>query len=117
MTTTLTATVNPPTPRAQSSDGLRDQLVTAFARACRQLAAAQRRRAGKDTPAHRAAVADGRAAVDALLDLYLDLYPDPGTPRRPPRRASCSRSAVGSHRRGAVSPRRRAWPACRSSAR
>ncbi|HEX2075299.1 MAG TPA: hypothetical protein VHF92_16060 [Geodermatophilus sp.] len=77
--TTLTATVSPPT-REQAGDGLRDQLVTAFARACRELTAAQRRRAGKDTPAHRAAVADRRAAVDALLDLYLDLY-DPGTPR------------------------------------
>lgn len=43
-----------------------------FARAHLQLVRAQRRRAEKDTPANRAAVAVSIAHIDTVLDLYLE---------------------------------------------
>ncbi|MGY1823240.1 hypothetical protein [Geodermatophilus sp. SYSU D00079] len=61
MTTTLTATTS----------GLRDELEISFARASCDLAEARTRQAAKDTPGHRAAVAECRARLDAVLDMYL----------------------------------------------
>lgn len=43
-----------------------------FFRACTDLADARRRQQAKDTPAHRNAVLDSRARIDAVLDLYLE---------------------------------------------
>jgi hypothetical protein len=43
-----------------------------FARARLQLVRARRRRAEKDTPANRAAVAVSLAHIDTVLDMYLE---------------------------------------------
>jgi hypothetical protein len=80
-TTVITETVREEHPGAfgdELTEDLRDQLVLDFARACRELTEAQLRQAAKDTPGHRSAVAEGRAGVDALLDMYLELYPATG---------------------------------------
>jgi hypothetical protein len=53
------------------TDSLPTELLHDFAQACTQLAEARRLQAAKDTPAHRIAVIDGRARVDAVLDMYL----------------------------------------------
>jgi hypothetical protein len=47
-------------------------LKNEFARARLQLLRAQRRRAGKDTPANRATVAVSLAHIDTVLDMYLE---------------------------------------------
>jgi hypothetical protein len=62
MTATMTLT---------TSD-IRDELAVDFARASCQLTEARRLQAGKDTPEHRAAVAECSARIDAILDMYLD---------------------------------------------
>jgi hypothetical protein len=54
-------------------DSLRAELGSAFFRCCAQLAEARRRQRRKDTPRNRDAVAECRARVDAVLDLYLDI--------------------------------------------
>jgi hypothetical protein len=54
-------------------DSVRDELASAFSRYCAQLAEARRRQRRKDTPSNRDAVAECRARVDAVLDLYLDI--------------------------------------------
>ncbi len=64
MTTTVTA---PPT-----APGIRDVLEADFARACCEYSEARFLQAGKDTPDHRAAVAECSARIDAVLDMYLD---------------------------------------------
>ncbi len=51
---------------------LRAALGADFTGACAELAAARRAQARKDTPAGRAAVAQCRDRVDAVLDLYLE---------------------------------------------
>jgi hypothetical protein len=52
-----------------------DDLLTVlgqdFAAACRELARARHLRRGKDTPAHRAAVAQACDRIDWVLDVYL----------------------------------------------
>jgi hypothetical protein len=66
MTLTLTA-ISPVTPA-----GIRDVLEADFARARAALTEARHLQAGKDTPGHRAAVAECTARIDAVLDMYLD---------------------------------------------
>jgi hypothetical protein len=53
------------------ADSLRRELLSDFAQACTEFAEARRQQRAKDTPAHRAAVLDSRARVDAVLDMYL----------------------------------------------
>jgi hypothetical protein len=53
------------------ADSVRHELLRDFVRACSEFAEAQRRQQAKDTPAHRTAVLDGCARVDAVLDMYL----------------------------------------------
>jgi hypothetical protein len=55
-----------------TTSGLRDELEVDFAQAAFELAAARALQAGKDTPDHRAAVAECSARLDAVLDMYLD---------------------------------------------
>src|SRR3954464_11345523 len=43
-----------------------------FTTACGELAEARFQQSCKDTPSHRAAVAEARARIDAVLDMYLD---------------------------------------------
>ena len=62
--TTLTATA--------TTTGLRTVLEDDFAVACSEWSAARSRRQRKDSPDHRAAVAEAGARIDAVLDLYLD---------------------------------------------
>lgn len=52
--------------------GLRTVLETDFALGCVEWSAARSRQRRKDTPAHRAAVADAGARIDAVLDMYLE---------------------------------------------
>lgn len=58
-------------------DSLKEVLDVDFFAACNELAEARLQRACKDTPDNRAAVAEARARIDALLDMYLAA----GTPR------------------------------------
>ncbi len=53
-------------------DNLAEQIAGDFSQACAELAQARHHQRLKDTPAHRAAVADWRARVDAVLDLFLE---------------------------------------------
>jgi hypothetical protein len=55
-----------------TTSDLRDELEVDFARASCQLTEARRLQAEKDTPDHRAAVAECSARIDAVLDMYLD---------------------------------------------
>jgi len=55
--------------------GIREVLEADFAAACSEWARARSLQAGKDTSAHRAAVAEWGARVDAVLDMYLDAGP------------------------------------------
>jgi len=52
---------------------LPDQLSASFAEACDDLFEARLRLARKDTPAHRAGVADCLSRIDAVLDAFLDV--------------------------------------------
>ena len=52
---------------------LRDELDADFARACAELTEARLLQARKDTPTSRAAVAQCRGRIDAVLDLYLEM--------------------------------------------
>ena len=58
-------------------DSLQEVLDVDFFVACNELAEARLQRACKDTPDNRAAVAEARTRIDALLDMYLAA----GTPR------------------------------------
>ncbi len=62
--TTLTAT--------PTTTGLRTVLEDDFAAACSEWSAARSQRQRKDSPAHRAALAEAGARIDAVLDLHLD---------------------------------------------
>jgi hypothetical protein len=62
VTTTLTTTV----------DSLESVLDLDFMVTSSELADARFQQSCKDTPANRAAVAEARARVDAVLDMYLD---------------------------------------------
>jgi hypothetical protein len=53
-------------------DNLKSALDLDFARTCDELAEARRRQSCKDTPGNRAAVAEARARIDAVLDMYLE---------------------------------------------
>ena len=64
--TTLTATAT------ATATGLRTVLEDDFAAACTEWSAARSRRQQKDSPGHRAAVAEAGARIDAVLDLYLE---------------------------------------------
>jgi hypothetical protein len=66
-TTTATATATAPTV------GLRSVLVEEFDLACCEWAEARLQQREKDTPAHRAAVAEWTDRIDAVLDVYLDV--------------------------------------------
>ena len=55
-----------------TTSGLRDELEVDFGRASCELAEARSRQAEKDTPDHRADVAECSARIDAVLDMYLD---------------------------------------------
>ena len=66
--TTLTATAT----ATASATGLRTVLEDDFAAACTEWSAARSRRQQKDSPAHRAAVAEWTDRIDAVLDMYLD---------------------------------------------
>jgi hypothetical protein len=63
----------------QVGDGLHDlisvhdRLLADFAQACAEFAQVRRHQQGKDTPAHRIAVLESRARIDAILDIYLEL--------------------------------------------
>ncbi len=50
---------------------LAEELRQEFCRARVQLSRARVSQARKDTPAHRAAVAECRSRIDAILDMYL----------------------------------------------
>jgi hypothetical protein len=52
-------------------DSLEDVLGMDLVTASGELADARLRQTYKDTPVHRAAVAEARARIDALLDMYL----------------------------------------------
>jgi hypothetical protein len=52
-------------------DSLQDVLGLDFSMAYSELAEARLQRSCKDTPGNRAAVAEARARIDALLDMYL----------------------------------------------
>jgi hypothetical protein len=43
--------------------------------ACEEFGQARQRQIQKDTPAHRAAVAECLTRIDACLDMWLDLHP------------------------------------------
>jgi hypothetical protein len=60
-------------PTARGAD--RDHHDDDFALACSEWSDARARRHRKDTPAHRAAVAEAGARIDAVLDMYLDARP------------------------------------------
>ena len=68
----VTTAVAPCTP----AQDLFSLLRAAFEDVCREVAEAQDRQRGKDTPAHRSAVAEARDRVDALLDMYLEIGTD-----------------------------------------
>jgi hypothetical protein len=70
--TAITATAITATP---TTTGLRTVLEADFALGCAEWSAARSRQQRKDTPAHRAAVAEAGARIDAVLDMYLDARP------------------------------------------
>jgi adenine phosphoribosyltransferase len=83
---TTSGTTTPPTPwegtvtsilttGPVTTTGIREVLESDFAQACSEWAAARSLQAGKDTPAHRAALAEAGARIDAVLDMYLDARP------------------------------------------
>jgi hypothetical protein len=53
-------------------DGLESALDLDFTTACSELADARFQQSCKDTPVNRTAVAEARARIDAVLDMYLD---------------------------------------------
>jgi hypothetical protein len=53
-------------------DNLKSVLDLDFAMACSELADARLEQSCKDTPGNRAAVAEARARIDALLDMHLE---------------------------------------------
>ena len=55
-----------------SADNLQGALCADFERVAGELATARHRLRSKDTPAHRAAVAELDRRFDGLLDMYLD---------------------------------------------
>ena len=67
MTTTPTATAT------ATTVGLRSVLEDDFDLACCEWSEARSQQQQKDTPAHRAAVAEWTDRVDAVLDMYLDV--------------------------------------------
>jgi hypothetical protein len=54
--------------------GLYSALRFDFTEACVRVAEARRQQQTKDTPAHRTAVLEDRARIDAILDMYLDMH-------------------------------------------
>jgi hypothetical protein len=55
-----------------TADNLDTVLGMDFTTACGELAEARSQLRCKDTPSHRAAVAEARGRIDAVLDMYLD---------------------------------------------
>jgi hypothetical protein len=53
--------------------GLVEEVQLDFSRACAQLDRARRQQAEKDSPANRAAVAEGLAIIDDIFDLYREI--------------------------------------------
>ena len=67
--------MNTTTPRDRTSagtDNLHGTLCADFEQVAGELATARHRLRSKDTPAHRAAVAELDRRFDGLLDMYLD---------------------------------------------
>ena len=52
--------------------GLFDDLQSDFRQVCAEYTEAHRHQQAKDTPAHRDAVLESRARIDAILDIYLE---------------------------------------------
>jgi hypothetical protein len=65
----VTTTVN--TIVTTTVDSLESALDLDFTTACSELADARFQQSCKDTPVNRAAVAEARARIDAVLDMYL----------------------------------------------
>jgi hypothetical protein len=55
-------------------EDLRTELLIDFAGVCEELAEARLRQQQKDTPQHRAAVAECLAWIDSVLDVYLEVW-------------------------------------------
>jgi hypothetical protein len=55
-----------------TADNLDSILGMDFTTACGELAEVRFQQSCKDTPSHRAAVAEARGRIDAVLDMYLD---------------------------------------------
>ena len=72
MTTTATIPTSPAIPTPTTADDLQSALAQDFRSACEEFTEAREQRAGKDTPAHRTAVAESLSRIDALLDMYLE---------------------------------------------
>jgi hypothetical protein len=53
-------------------DDLESVLGLDFTMGCNELTEARFQQSCKDTPRHRAAVAEAHARIDAVLDMYLD---------------------------------------------
>jgi hypothetical protein len=53
-------------------ENLETALGLDFTTGCSELAEARFQLSRKDTPGHRAAVAEAHARIDAVLDMYLD---------------------------------------------
>jgi hypothetical protein len=70
MTTTATIPTSPTAPT--TPDDLQTTLAQDFRTVCQEVTEAREQRAGKDSPAHRTAVAESLSRIDALLDMYLE---------------------------------------------
>jgi hypothetical protein len=62
-------------PTTTTTTGIREVLEADFAAACSEWAQARSVQSGKDTPAHRAAVAEWGARIDAVGDISRDAVP------------------------------------------
>jgi hypothetical protein len=60
------------TPARSTTDDLRTALTEDFRAACDEHSRARDLRAAKDSRAHRTAVTESLARIDALLDMYLE---------------------------------------------
>jgi glutathione S-transferase len=73
MTTAATIPTTPAAPTRVATNSLQAALDQDLRTACEDFTEAREQRARKDTPAHRTAVAESLARLDALLDMYLEI--------------------------------------------